>query len=446
MEREKKRSLLFVIPAFILLLLAIFQIILIFGSPLRQQDEEKETLTHSQKEASILTPGAIYITLGGEDKAFARLDAKEAAFLPLYEDCLSLLKKMLESDWFVEERASDLPYEEAALVMSYPIPMEGDLIRQELELSFGEEINYAFEEIWILPSLQEMQMPRVYLVDPAASFVLRLEVGERQWEENLAVYQAMLLEGTTRGREYLEAFRVFGIQIPGGFVRQPLVKETVVSGKIDPYFESLRLSEEENQARIASYGLSFFEYPDTVTVDSFENGVIYMNEKISLRIGKNGLVEYVETLTDLEKQRVGISEAYRIAQEFLEKDLSRQAGLKPQTAFAGYETSSGGYIFYFDYMLDEHPLQIDLSGTSLVHACKITVRGTKVQRSERLAVELLLESEVTPLNYSWLDMANQEDGIELTHVPTLFYREVNGTLIPRWLIKAKEGETQRIAF
>ncbi len=444
--RKRRDTFLFGLPVFVLLALAILQITLIFGQRGRGKEISPDVQSRGGSQASLLTPGAMYITLGSEDGAFIRIETEDEAFGSLFSDCLQLAKRMSMSNWFVEDSSGHLPRQEAAIVFSYPVLMNMDLIREEMELSFGEELSYAFDQLWILPSLEAMETPRIFLVNTGAENIMRLEAGSREWEENLSVYSEMLLLGTTRDRTYLESSFVFDKPADnGGFILQPSQKEIILTGKIGSYFNSPVMSKEEIKKRISAYGLSFFEYPDTVTVDQDDDRTIYMNEKISLRINRNGLVEYVETLTNLEKEKVSLKEAYRIAFDFLLLDLSRQSGIHPVPVFAGYEEKQDEYVFYFDYMLDHHMLVPRLTGSSLEHACRIVVRGTKVQRSERLALELHLNRDRKALTYSWLDMANREEAAT-KKLPLLVYYDVNGTIVPRWVMETNDGKVERVAY
>ena len=445
MKRRKREAFLFGLPVFILLALAVVQVFLIFGQRNKKTETYVEAFGGGESKVSLLTPDAIYVTLGSEDGSYVRLETDDEAFNALFSDCISLVRRMTLSNWFTEESAAALPQREAAIIFSYPVLMNMDLMLGEMELSFGTDLVYAFDQLWILPALEEIKTPRAFLVNTTAASVMQLEVGSREWEENLSVYSRMLLLGTTREKTYLNAQYVFDNHIGGGFVLQPSQKEIIITGKIGSYFNSPVMSWEDTQKRISAYGLSFFEYPDTVTVDQDEDRTIYMNEKISIRINKSGLVEYVETLTNLEKEAVSLKEAYRIASDFLLLDLSRQSGIHPVPVFAGYEKVQDEYVFYFDYLLDHHVLVPRLTGTNLTHACKIVVRGTKVQRSERLALELHLNRDRKTLTYSWLDMANREEA-SVKELPRLVYYDVNGTIVPRWVMETKDGKVERMAY
>ena len=193
------------------------------------------------------------------------------------------------------------------------------------------------------------------------------------------------------------------------------------------------------------YAISFFEYPETVTVKEGEDFCLFSNEKITVRIDREGHVQYVETLTDEEKEAVSMKEAYQLAYSFLNRDLERLGTEELGVRLAGYDAAQGRYEFVFSYTIGGIPYRMQqskMTNWAMDDVIQITIEGSKVRRYERYALDITLQQgDEYQLRSTWLDAANQltKKKWSLREAPQLVYYTAGKQMVLQWEAQTEEG-------
>ena len=405
------------------------------------------------EEYTMLEAKNLYLSLQGR-RQFVLVPEGTGDFETLSGKCRELLKEALALSVVQTDLGALSPEDllgETVCVLELKTTGSSQMIRSEMSLPENRFPEGRFDQIWIRPALSVTDDVEIYFLDSEGGTLMmasggsyRLETNRNLLEEIIAVGSAVEADYVWQGDAFPEIFAESGFLRLSG-------KEMGAKGSLSSPF----LSEEGVLGtRMHRYGMSFFEFPDTVSEQMMggadgETDLLLSNEKITLRLSPEGKVVYVETLTEEEKEAVGLKQAYDIASGFIRQDMSHTSGEQMDFYLRSFEEAGGDFIFCFDYEIASLPLQMEelLQPLGMEAPIVVTVQGSKVRRYERCLVKVELSSEQT-LRYSWLQMADRcvEDGITLLGPPRLSYRLSHGQLILFWLIPTPEGEELRFAL
>lgn len=150
-----------------------------------------------------------------------------------------------------------------------------------------------------------------------------------------------------------------------------------------------------------SYVDIFFENPITKTSSFINNTYTYSDDNVIVKYYPNGVLEYVKyknnTITDM------YTSPYNIAIQFLEKDVN----IKNEYYLKGYETEENKVTFYFDYKINNFPIQLsknkkdEMGINSMI---EITVENNMVSRYKRVIYDFVLTDSYTTFEKSFIDI------------------------------------------
>lgn len=458
--KGRRQNAIFMMLSALLLALAVYWTLLIFWEmPGGQMPQGAYGEAPLDEEANLLRPGNIYMTLGAaEEGSYARLRPQEEGFEDVFARAYAVLERLLAEDDAAISQSSALPWRAEACILSYPFSFDRQLLADQLTLEeagvfqkggAGEDLlQGSWDEIWIVPSQGQKEALQVYLLDQEMEQCVRLEGGRWDWEENQLLLEEVLQQTLALKKEYIAAAWAWPQEFSGhSYVLEQTQRETAVGATASSAF--VKDGEMDTQ-RMRDYGMSFFEYPDTVSVKENDANLVLMNEKTTVKVDASGRLQYVETLTDAEKQQIPMREAYQLAAGFLRQDQQRLRGGNIEYVLARYEVQSGSYVFYFNYEIGGIPYRMERSKSvewRTEYPIKITVEGTKVRRYERyvLDVQTELGSEKL-LEDTWLSAADAlEMKWNLQSPPHLSYYLYGSRLVLQWEADTWQGRAWRSA-
>ncbi|HCA34982.1 MAG TPA: hypothetical protein DEP00_08190 [Lachnospiraceae bacterium] len=445
----QQMNLRFQVTAVLLILLAIVQLLWIFKMPqaLRRTSDSQES--SQTQNAGILKPQQVFLTLGGQDSgSYARLTFAEDSFESLYGSAFDLLQTLAPQLTFEKHEAGDLPWQRAQVILSYSYAVGRDAVNSQL----GTDIDGSYNEIWIVPSLSEDQQAQICFYNSYNGACL-IGTGSRgMTAQDRALAQTLLETGIDKDNRYVEMSGAFPDAFSEGMTFLPEVSqhETMLRGSAVSAF--LDDEKKEDPSRMDRYAMQFFRSPATVTRQEVDQGILYSNEKISLLVDPEGRMEFVETLTDEEKESVTVDKAYRKAVSFLKEDMarsevSRQTGVYLSVDLADYrENKDGSYTFYFNYRINGYRVRMESSKAVLWdmdYPATVTVQGQKVRSCQRLVLNVVMDTEKDyTVAENWLDAADWlSKKWTLTTPPELVYYISAGSLIPEWEADTEQGRT-----
>lgn len=432
----------FVGAAIALLLLAFYQLTVIFWDAPMAQNEQTDTEQALRDEsANLLRPAEMMLTMGGE-ALYSRLQPSDEAFDILFAPCYAVIEQVIQnaaqSGAAGSEAVSEqeLPWQQAAVVLLYDFIIESDLIAAQLETSEGLPEG-SWTQVWVVPASSQQESMRVYwLGDDGRCW--KTEAGSYDAVQNQELLQQMLPIGTALPVDYVALASVWPYEFESASFRPELSQHATASSvtAVSAFLE---------EDAMYDYAISFFEYPETVTVKEGEDFCLFSNEKITVRIDREGHVQYVETLTDEEKEAVSMKEAYQLAYSFLNRDLERLGTEELGVRLAGYDAAQGRYEFVFSYTIGGIPYRMQqskMTNWAMDDVIQITIEGSKVRRYERYALDITLQQgDEYQLRSTWLDAANQltKKKWSLREAPQLVYYTAGKQMVLQWEAQTEEG-------
>lgn len=437
----------------ILFVLAVYQMVLIVwemqggdGSS-GQQSAEQESFY-----ANLLRPYALYITLGGEEKgSYAKLSQESEGFETVFEQAYEVLDRLWqegEDVILISEEA--LPREREKCIFTYTFQPDTFLIEAQLTASETDLPEKRWEEIWIIPSQSVSQPVEVYFINSQTEQYAKLmEESGWRWEENQQFLDVLLEQGAPLKKEHLATDWAW----PNVFERTDYVLEqTQRETAYRVRAESAFLAEGQiDRERMQEYAMQFFEYPETVSIKETEYTMLFINEKMTVKMDASGRLQYVETLTDAEKELLPMQEAYRLAAGFLQQDIERSQTGDIRYVFSGCERVKDSYVFYFNYMIQGIPYRMEPVKTvewRMAFPIKITVEGKKVRRYERYVIDIEVEKDSAyELQSTWLEAVDllERKNWKLKEAPRLIYYLSGNRLALQWEAETGEGRAWTMA-
>ncbi len=426
----------------VLMVAAVYQMVLIFWeNPSKQENTDWYSMAQPDEDGNMLRPDVLYFSLGGSDGSYGRLSKQDASFEDIFQNTYGLLSDVLKNGSAKVENIEGLPWDEEVCVLTYDFAMESLLIKEQIGLEKIEEGSWT--EIWVLPARSRRENAKVYLVDYEAQQYLKVEKEAWEREENQQLLELLLQQGSTLGKNYLALGAVWPQpQLAGEFVLESSNYEMVNGARAEMIFQ---IGQKLNPIQAKKYALGFFQYPDAVTIQQETDQILFTNEKVTVKVDQTGFLQYVETLTDKEKESVGMKEAYQLAVGFLKEDLDWKATGGMDFSFVGYEIQKEGYVFYFTYLIDSIPFRMDQAIVEELHMqypIRVTVEGSRVRRYERFVLNFSRDIEQRQtLTDTWQNVLNEmiELGWDPQEIPQLTYRFSNQKLVLYWETAIEEG-------
>lgn len=446
---EQQMNLHFQIAAVLLIMTAIVQVLVIFKMPQILRPQQGSQSGSQSGNVSILKPQVMFLTLGGQDSgAYARLTLSEDGFESLYESAFDLLETQAPELTFERCSADQLPWQRAQVIFSFSYEIGKEVVNSQL----GTAVEGSYNEIWIVPSLSEDQKTQICFYNSYTGACLIGSSEPGLTEENRDLSQKLLEAGFDKEKRYVELSKAFPGAFSDGQAFLPEVSqhETIERGSaVSAFYDDQK---QEDTSRMDAYAMQFFRSPATVTRQTVSQGILYSNEKISLLVDPEGRMDFVETLTDEEKETVTVDKAYKTAVSFLKDDIARSESSRSPGAFlsvdlADYsENKDGSYTFYFNYRINGFRLRMESSKAVLWdmnYPAIVTVQGQKVRRCQRLVLNVAMDTEKEyTVGENWLDAADQLSKEWLLRTPPeLVYYISAGTLIPEWEADTAQGRT-----
>lgn len=435
---------------FLLLVAAVYQVVLIFWeNPTKLESADWYSKAQADTEGNMLRPDVLYFSLGGDEGSYGRLTKQDEGFEGIFLNTYELLSHVLKHGSMQMESIEGLPWDKEACVFSFGFAMESFVIKEQIGLEKEpEEGNWS--EIWVLPARSSREKAGVYLLDRQSQRCLKVEAQAWEREENQQLLEQLLQQGSARNKSYLAMGKVWKQpQLAGDFVLETSNYESINGTKAELIFQ---IGQKLNPIQAKKYALEFFQYPDTVTVREEATQLLFTNEKVTVKVDETGFLQYVETLTDEEKNDVGMKEAYQLAVGFVKEDLNWIASKGLDFSFAGYEIQKDGYVFYFTYLIDSIPFCMDsvmAETLRMEYPIRVTVEGSRVRRYERYVLEFSRDTEQNyTLTKTWQDMLDEMAtlGWKPEGIPKLNYRFSNYKLTLYWETKIKEGNARIKAY
>ncbi len=437
----------FWILLFALLVLALYQIVLIFWeAPVQRENGVWYSVAQPDPDANLLRPEEIYFTLGGEDGSFGRIAKQDENFEDVFSNAYDLLTYVMKNSELTEESFAALPWTREACIFNYGFVLEQELILKQIGLK-KEVAEGSWSEIWIMPAQNRQEKICVYILDRNAEICLRAECSAWDLEQNHSLLERLRDLESMLSKNYFAVKTAWPEEnLQGDYLLETAMRETVYAIHANTIF---LIGNKMNPIQAERYAFRFFRYPDTVTIKKSDQQILFTNEKITVKVDDTGLLQYVETLTEEEKKPIAIKEAYQLAVGFVKNDLNWEKTSGLDFCFSGYEITEGQYIFYFNYLIGEIPYQMDEEKSELwrmEYPIRVTVEGSRVRRYERYALDFSVEmAEQHTLDHTWQDVMNEmsAQGMKLEGVPMLKYYFERNQMVLYWEAETDQG-LQRI--
>lgn len=440
----------FWVISFILSLTAIGQVFMLFGNPFVSSDEAVLKQGESGIEANLLSPVEFYITLGGlESGSYVRVSRVEAAYEAVAGDLSMLVERCLREAVWEEGGTELLPDKTLSCAVTLSVVGNKQLLAAQRGLNEETVPEMSFDQIYVVPALSQGDSVKICFYDSSRGIVHAAFSGEREWTENLSVYHTLLSAGgeLLKGADrYVDAGNLYPSRmVKGTFAQESTDRTSAVKGVLSSAFYE---GDTFRYALMNTYAYHFFEYPDAVVVSDSDQDRFYTNEKITLKISRDGTMQYVETPTDSEKGDTDLKEAYDIALRFLARDMSAAGEGNLTPVLADYRVGDGEYTFYLDYYVGDIPL---VEGGKDSHPVEITVRGSIVHSCRRRVIKVECSEEEKPVHYSWLgaldlsmELFGMVEGNFPVGVPEIVYYDNGHIVFPAWKVTMADGSIRYI--
>ena len=433
----------FWILLFMLLGLALYQIVLIFWETPGQREAGRwYSMAQPDPEANMLRPQEIYFTLGGKDGSYGKISRQDEQFEEVFQNAYDLLTFVLANSEPQKKDLSELPWDQEVCVLNYGFILENDLVMQQLELS-KPMMEGCWSEIWVIPAQSREEKSIIYLLDKEQQVCLVAEKHAWDQEQNHLLLELLQNQAALLKRDHFAVAKAWPeLDLFGDYLREEAVHETAYTVQTTV---NLLINGRVNLAQAKQYALQFFQYADTVKTKESENQILCTNEKITVKVDNTGIVQYVETLTEEEKKILTMKEAYQLAVGFVKADLQWENAFGLEFEFSGYEVEEGQYIFYFNYLFGGLPYQMKAEQTEqqMDFPIRVTVEGSRVRRYERYVLSAVVEqSSKYTLEQTWQDVMNEvaAEGKKIKGVPELAYFLEKDRMVLYWMIDTDQGE------
>lgn len=389
MKRIRWGTILYALILTVLLMLAGWQLFTFLGLWTHRGNasfasSEGGSVQELDQQAGILRPMRIYASSGEREGRSSLVDDQTGHYERLYEASWQFMREVLSYG----EETKILPKEE--------VTTEGALCRYEYALSLdartvGERTgwlytgDFSFQEIWMVPAQSVRENAYVYLVDQEEGQVLQIASPGVQWQDevNTKLLEVVGEICSALGEKYLDASYVFaGVFGRSFYFRDQREPQTKILWDF-----TLEEFSRENSEKIAA---RFFDDSGLMRGKSYqESAWIFTDDRCTVRIQDNGMIDYVKTPVDAREDRISVDAAYDAAFAFLQQDLSHDE-YPLGTYLCGIEETEEGYIFYWNYKADDLPVipgEAFLEENGMKASIQIEVQNGEVYRYDRWRIQ-----------------------------------------------------------
>lgn len=333
--------------------------------------------------AGILRPMRIYASSGEQEGRSSLVSDQTQHYEALYEASWLFFQEVLSS--CEEVQILDEIHEKGAICRyEYALDLDAQMVRAQTEWMYAED--FSFQEVWMIPAQSVRENAHVYLINRENSQALKIESTQVQWQSeiNTKLLEVIGSVCSALGEKYLDASYTFPDVFHSSFyMRDQAEPETKILWQVVEEGEFTQESCQEIAAR-------FFDYPDLMQGESYqESAWIFTDDRCTVRIQENGMIDYVKTLVNTQESEITIAEAYDIAFAFLEREMSFDE-YPLGTYLCSVEKTEEGYLFCWNYKADDLPV-IPTDGIwkemERTAAIQIEIQGQEVYRYSRWRVQ-----------------------------------------------------------
>lgn len=123
---------------------------------------------------------------------------------------------------------------------------------------------------------------------------------------------------------------------------------------------------------------------------TIDNIYTYKDDNTILKYYPNNVLEYINYKTTINKN----TNPYKIALDFLKKDIN----IKNEYYLKKYEKNNNGYVFYFDYKINNFPISLSeniKNKTNMQSMIEITVSENKVYKYKRIIYDFYISKNAS---------------------------------------------------
>ncbi len=353
--------------------------------------------------AGILRPMRIYASSGEQKGRSSLVHDQTQHYEALYEASWIFLKEVLSSCEEVQV-LDTIQEKEAICRYEYALDLDTQMIREQTEWTYAED--FSFQEVWMVPAQSVRESAHVYLINRENNQALEIISMQVQWqsETNTRLLEEIRSVCSTSGEKYLNTSYTFpNVFRESFYMRDQTEPETKMLWKV--------LEEGEfAQERCREIAGRFFDDPELMQGESYqESAWIFTDDRCSVRVQENGLIDYVKTPVNTQRNEISIAQAYDVAYTFLEREMAYDE-YPLGTYLCAAEKTEEGYRFWWNYKADDLPV-IPTDGfweeVGREAAIQIEVRGQEVYRYSRWRIQqdrnlyrpqVIAESAIDALN------------------------------------------------
>lgn len=388
-------------------------------------------------EAKLMQPFEIAVSSGRQEGRSALVTQQIQAYYEVYSASWDFLLEMMEAG----PQAESAGYEELntnrpVCRYIYTTPRNGEMFLQafpqETIISGFAAVRDAghYSSIWIIPAENARENSYIYLVGGTDS-VIRLSA-------KISRDRTEALLGEMRGVCDKVSERYYDCAV---FYPEIFTGHMLLRGQNDPEVYTpwrIRWIESFTQETVFRYVRDLFSYPEVVQAQqSDEDTWIFTDDKISVRIGRNGMLYYIHTPSAGQADsgvRLSVADAYDIAVSFVTADLAND-GQPISFYLDGWETTDTGYIFRWNYQKDGRAVYPDeglLESEGMQSGLQLEIRGEEVYRYQCLKIRLESAAYRTQvLTESAFSIIGGMPRGNYDNI-NLVYRIEDGTAVPYW--------------
>ena len=380
-----------------------------------------------EEAARLLKPDVFTVSSGDYSGRMALVTSQTAFYNELFADSCAYLEDVFTGQ--TEPVPVDLK-ELAAFVPAcryyYACTRSSAALAEALGVSVAG--SFLFREIWIIPLSEGKSGPAALFVLPGESAYLA-EVSELRTVSGEALQQTVRRAAESLGENYFDSVGAFGDRFLSSF---PIADRTVTSS----YIPWRQLAADTSYDAAFQTASRFFAYPELVRGEEYAEGIVFTDDRVSVRISENGLIDYLQTPSQTAAP-VNINRAYALAAQFLETDLDNETTVW-ETVLESVLPTEGGYVFTWNYKIDGVPIILEeslLKESGMTGAVQIEVRNGAVYRMRRF--ELVVERGMLRPRLeeeTQLDVLSRYANLDVEEMERV-YRLADGEAVPYWRIR-----------
>ncbi len=382
-----------------------------------------------EEAARLLEPDSFTVSSGDHSGRMALVTSQTAFFNELFRDSYAYLEEVFaEKDEPVSISREELGALVPACRYLYSCERSSSVLAEALDMQISDD--FRFREIWILPLAGgKTGAAAVFVLPGESAFLIQVR-------ENRTIVSGGELQDTIRraadslGENYFDSVRAFGDRFAESF---PIADQTLSAAYIPWRKVPADLSYEAALQTASRY----FAYPELVRGEQYAGGSVFTDDRLSVRISPNGLVDYLQTPSG-SAQSADLNRAYALALQFLEEDLNHEETVW-ETLLESVESLPDGYVFTWNYKIDGIPVLLEeklLRENGMTGAVEIEVREGAVYHMRRflLTIERGMFRPVVE-EESQLAVLSRYAAVTVSGMDRV-YRLTESEAVPYWRIDA----------